>query len=603
MAELKLDDIRQKATTVKALFSARDANLEEMRKMFHLEWSTAEPRDDTVKRTMSPSPFNDVIGAVRLMSATEPQFSVPFDEGDTDSQRMSEKLERAARSMWNASGRVELRPVHSEVAFSAILAGEIYLSVVRTADLVEHAEKTKSGGQKRRAAMIAAQTPYLFRAHNAATCYPVIDGLGLSAMYRRVQSTWGEVLDTWGELAEKARPSKLSTKDARQDKVVINTWQDWDAEAIWLDESDTPIILEENKVGFLPVVAGIADGSLLFDRPELQRLPFLYALMKSGLWKRQNLALTTVFSTIAAIGANPQLVLQSDDDRPLFIDRSVPGGVLRLRKGEVIGALNEKVYEPAQLTALELAQRLGRESTISQSALGGAPDRIMTFSEMSLLAQAGRLPLVGPKEIGGEAIAAAMMMALKWFKDSGQRTKLQYGKGREMRTIDLDPKEVPENVIIDAVLEVNLPQDKMAQVATAASAVNSKLLSRRWSRENVLGVGQSAAMDKEILFETLDEVAIQRAIEQLKQRDQMMAQQAMQQAQAGSGMGDQGLGGPPQPPTQPPPAEAGGGAMSADMEAMLQGRPMGGQIGPGMPMQGPPAMGNDQLTMLNGGGG
>jgi len=560
------------------LFGERDANLEEMRRMFHLEWSTAGTESDAIKRTMSPAPFNDVLGAVRLMSATEPQFAVPFDEGSSESQRLSEKLERAARSMWNASGRVGMRPVHSEVAFSALWASEIYLGVVQTADLVKQA---KTPGQKRRAQFVAEQTPYLFQAYNPATCYPVIDGLGLSAMYRRVQTRWGEVVDRWGKLAEESRPSKLSQRDPRLDRVVINYYQDWDTEAVWLDEADKEVLSADLALGFLPVVAGIADGSLLFDRPELQRWPMLYALAKSGLWKRQNLALTTVFSTIAAIGANPQLVMYSDDDRPLNIDRSVPGGVLRMRKGEQIVALNEKVYEPAQLTAYELAQRLGRESTISQAALGGAPDRAMTFSEMSLLSQAGRLPLVGPKEIGGEAIAAAMMMAFKWFKEGGQKATLQYGKGHEMRSVELVPSEIPANVIIDATLEVNLPQDKMAQVATANQATGSKLLSRRWARENVLGVGQSAAMDKEILFETLDEVAVQRAIEQLKQRDAMMAAQAQQQ-QAMQQM---------QPSPQPSPI--GEGTMSADMQPSPQpspigeGVPMGGGVGPGMPQQTP----------------
>ncbi len=92
MADPDFDDIRQTCATLKSTYGARDALYEELRRMVHMEWSEV-PSGDWIKETMSPSAYNALIGAVRLMVSTEPQINVPFDEADSQGKAVSGKIE------------------------------------------------------------------------------------------------------------------------------------------------------------------------------------------------------------------------------------------------------------------------------------------------------------------------------------------------------------------------------------------------------------------------------------------------------------------------------------------------------------------------------
>ena len=222
-------DIQHHATQLIGLYGARDTMLEEMRRMFHMEWSE-QPTGDWIKETMSQSAFNATIGAVRLLVSTEPQFVVPFDEADATAKQTSEKVEQAARAMWAGSGRVSLRPIHYDVVLSGLLFAEVVASVTKVSDLVSYAEKSENKGHKARLEMIAGETPYLFKCYNPATCYPDFDSMGLRGLLRRTKTTWGEVIDTWGLLAETAVGAHWQME--RLKEVTVNDWYDWERRAI-----------------------------------------------------------------------------------------------------------------------------------------------------------------------------------------------------------------------------------------------------------------------------------------------------------------------------------------------------------------------------------
>ena len=517
------DDIRNHCDQLVEWYSMRDNMLEEIRQMFHMEWSD-QPTGDWIKETMSPTAFNAAIGAVRLLTSTEPQWSVPFDEADLEAQKASEKLERAARAMWNASGRIGLRPVHYDVVMSAILFGEVVGTVTKTADLVEYAKAAKTVGGVARMERIARETPYIFTIHNPMTSYPDYDRFGLRGLLTRKETTWGEVLDAWGDAAETAIGTGAETWD-RLKRVNINDWYDWECRCVWLDETNDPIYSDEHGLSFLPVVAQITEGSTMFDLPEQQRFPLLYSVWKSGLWKRENLSLTVIYSLIFGIGSNPLLQQETDDlESPVVIDRSIPGGVLKVPKGERLSALMEKVIDPAQWQGLDKAQRLNEESTISKQALGAPPQNQMAFSAISLLTQSGRLPLMGAKQIGGQAIANLMIAAFDWWREDGDKATL-YNSG--LKT-ELAKEDIPERVVIECNLEPDLPTDKMNMANIAQSLIGSGTTSKRWARENILSIGQSDQMDKEIWMEKRIALEVESRMMMLQQQMKQQAQMAQQ---------------------------------------------------------------------------
>ncbi len=582
------NDIRHYASRLVGRYNERDLMDEELRQMFAMEWQKA-PQADWVKRTMSPTAYNTTIGAIRLLTATEPQLSVPFDESDATARAASEKVEQAAKAMWSGSGRVGLRPVHYEIVFSAVLFGEVCATVTKTADLLRYAEKAGNKATANRMRYVAQETPYLFQVYNPSTCYPDFDRFGLRAVLRRTKSTWGEIYDAWGKMAEKAWPGDHQKDEA----ITVNDWYDWENRAVWLDGggfgtvgtsntagqtravlaalSNEPILFEPHELEFMPVVAQIGEGSFMFDRPEQQRLPFLYSMWKSGLWKRENLALTILYSLIFALGSNPLLKrTTSTPGVPLVIDRSIPGGVIDLAQDERLDPFIQQVFDPAMMQGLDLAKRLNTESTIPTMALGQPPGISMAFSAISLLSQSGRLPLVAPKELSGAAISNLIIAALRWMKQDGENEKF-YRKGV---VVELSPNDIPDRIVVNCNLEPDLPTDKMQQANIASLIVASELASRRWTRENILNIGQSGAMDKEIWTEKRLAVELQRVIEMIKAEDQAKIQAMMASVQAQMAQQAQG-GGPGGPPMGQPPPQVGQSPFSGGM-----GGPSGAGPGP-----------------------
>ena len=556
-------DLRAYANRLVENHSKRDEQIEEMRRMFHMEWRDA-PKEDWIKQTMSPSAFNAVMGATRLLVSTEPQISVPFDEADEASRQTSEKVERWAKAVWSASGRVTQRPPHYELVLSGLLFGEICAVTQKTADLLAYAKDTGHRGNIARMTQLAARTPYLFRVFNPITCYPDFDGLGVRAVVRRVETTWGEVLDTWGKLAEQGRDQTIK-EPGRLDKVTLNDYYDWERRVVWLNNGGDPILDKEHGLEFFPVVAQITEGAALFDAPERQRFPLLYALHRSGLWKRENLGLTTLYSLVFALASNPLLVQETDalGEAP-HIDRTVPGGILQVLPGQAPKPLMEKVIDPSLVASLDRAAALTQESTITRQALGAPPTSGLTFSAISLLAQAGRLPLTATKNVVGNAIAELLIGALKWAKADGGKSKL-YRRGQK---VELAPDDIPADVMLDVILEPDLPQDKMQMANVGRSIVESRLASRRWVRENILQIGQSGGMDKEIFME-----------DRLLFEFQKMLQAAAQPP-------------PGQAPGQPLPRPPGEGVSASTRDLGESGPPTSayppdGQVGPGQPLAGP----------------
>jgi len=529
------DDIRGRAERLVGYYGARDALAEEMRRMYHMEWTEDRPAADWIKETMSPTAYNTVTGAVRLMVSTEPQFSVSSLEGDAFAREKSEKLERAARIIVSGSGDVAGRPLHYEMVLASLLSAEVVGYLTRTADLVEYAKKAKRRGLLSRANEAAEITPYLINNHNPARCYTERDRLGVSAVMRKETVRWGDIVAMYGSFGEDA----LGDSDKLDTDVILYEWYDHGYRAVWVKGQDDPILWAEVATPFMPVVSQITDGSLMWSEPERQRTPFLYALAKSGLWKRENLMLTVIYSLVHGIGSNPLLVAELEDpDTDLVIDRTFPGGIIKTRKGERIGPLNEKIIDPAQLQGWQLAQGINEASTIPAVALGAPPSGALNFSSISLLTQSGRLPLIGTKQGVGGVLATLATRALRWMRESGD------GKLYDQRTgldIALTPDDIPNRVPMRCNLDVDLPQDKL-QLANAAQAMKGVGVSDTYIQENVLGIGQPVAMRKERMREDLLKFYLEqhmaaenaKAQAQVQQGLAMMQQMAQAQAQGGA---------------------------------------------------------------------
>jgi len=512
---LTLDQIKTKANDIKTGYSERDKAYEEYEKMYLVE-DDGLPDGDWIKDTISPDARNQIQGAIRLMTATDPQFSVPFDEGETAAQEKSDKIEKFANAVWSAAGKIRGRPIHYDAVLSALLYGEVNMTARLTSDVA----KLSDPATKARLTAIESKTPLLFDVINPRMCYPVFDSLGLAAHVYSQEMSVADIISRWGDAAKALAGKKLTDK--------LTYWEYWDYEthAVWLDGADWSM-QTENTMGVIPVISVIAEGSNLFGESDQQsRQPFLYTLYKSNLWKRQNVLLTVLYSTVFAIGSNPMFLYKSNTpEKTLDIDWNNPGGVARIDRDEDLTSLTRNVIDPSVMDALTIAQEKITESTIYKQTLGEPLGANAPYSMVSLLSQSGRLPLVPYQRMASFAIGEAMRVGLDMYRQYGADSAIRSSDGKT--TVKLSPVDIPENVVIDCKLDIDMPQDKRTDAAIAAQLTSGEnpLTSLEWARQNVLGIGQSTSMDKQIWAERMSNIMAQ-------QQMQMMIQQMTQQAQA-----------------------------------------------------------------------
>jgi len=546
------EDIINFATMIKGTYGERDDMVGQMEDMYLLKWAEEEQvkrKMKNVKITLAPEARNQAMGAVRLLSATWPTFSMPASDNELDAE-VSEKIEKWCEIVWGAASRARSNPVHYDMNLSGILWSEIYIGVTSTADLVKLSE-SGSPAHQARAKKIAATTPYLFEVYRPDTCYPQFDDLGLARFYREFDTDLAYVRGLYGE--------GIRENDSDFTSVTLCDYWDLTWRMLWVKgDEQNPIIFERHGLPFIPIVATIVEGSQLFEDEDEKRQPFLYTVWKSGLWNRLNLSYTVNWTNIFAIGANPLFIhKRGSPDSEFEYSFDIVGGVVEVPPGDdFYPMLTKGITDPALMQALEVADKLFAESTIFKQTLGEPLGSNAPFSMVALLSQSGRLPLVMTQRKVSWAMGDILSICLQWWKLEGREDEIGYSG----ETVLLEPDEIPETFTLEASLDMDLPQDRLQQanIANMLGAGPDPMMSRRYVREEVLNQSRSEEITKEIWNEQAAQALFQDWLMGEIQKNQMQRQMEMQQAM-----------------------------MAQQQQAMMQGgMPPGGQ--PGMPPQGMP---------------
>ena len=567
IADSDFEDIKVHAEKIAENYSSRDALYTEMESMFLLEDSNL-PTDSYIKETLAPDPRTTLLGAVRLLTAADPEFSVPNEFNSAEVRKLSSPLEKAAKAIWYASSRIRKKPLHYDLALSGLLYGEEHMFIMSTKDMYEAAV---TPAEKARAERAMKMTPILFDVINPKLGYASYDRLGLAAYAMKQEIGVYDARTRYGEAV-----SKMIEDRKDYDTVELNEYWNNTYHAVWFSEyADEPVIAAEHGLPFIPIVAQITEGSNLFIEKDQDKIqPFLYTLYKSNLWKRRNLSLTVLYTMMNAIGANPMFIYKrKNPEKHIEVDWSTPGGIIEIETEEDFASFAKHVLDDSILKGLEISDRLVEESTIFKQTLGQPLGANAPFSMVSLLSQAGRLPLVPYQRLTNFAISDGMRMAFELIKIEGGSKQILGEEGMET----LVAKEIPETFEIFANLDISMPQDERQQVimATQATFGEDPLVSKKYARERWMKIGQSDEMQEEIWGERFSNQQAQMAYTQqqmiLAQQQQMIEQQMAMQAQ------------------------------QQTMQQQQQGMPPGGgQMMPGQPMPPQPPMPGDPSQMMPG---
>jgi hypothetical protein len=577
-AKPELSEIQKWADEVASGYSERDAMFERVEKIFALEDDDL-PDDDWIKKTISPDGRNALLGAARLLTATEPTWSVPGDGVDRTQAETNNALERAVAAIWRQAGRVQRKPVHYRAVLSALLYDEVHIACLSTKKLVE----ASKDGRKLRAEQIARQTPLLFDVISPKICYPVYDGMGLSAHYTKREMKVLDVIARWPDKAD------LFEGKSKFENVVYNEWWDETYHAVWVEGVEEELFFDEHKLAAIPIASAYieGDGAFFEDMPDAIRQPFLWTLDKSGLYHAQNTSLTVLMTMSFLLGANPKMVF-TGEDREIEIDWSDPGGLVKLRPNEKLEPLMKSVIDPSIREAMDVSMQKGTESTIYRQVLGEPLGSNAPFSMVSLLSQAGRLPLVPYQRMVSWVLADAMLLGLRMLKIEGGGTRKIIAKDKSGRTssvMDFDPKTVPDDLELICTLDISMPQDERQQIQMANEATqgDNPLLSVSSARERFLKIGQPEDEDKRIWEERQAQARFMQELQrqQMAMEQEMMARQSPQMGAQAPG----GMMGPVPPQGMMPPEMMGQPPMPGQMPPMPPGMAQ-----EGLPLAGPVEM-------------
>jgi len=481
---------------------------------YFLEWKN-KPKSPQVKSTISPAARIKVQGAVRLLTATSPKWEVPKEKNDPTAEQLSSRIEKFANSMWLKSNNIQQLRVEEDVALSAFLYDEIQARVISTLDLLDSIKTADADAQKgdgydeakwkneiASAEVAAKRTPFLYEAINPKIGYYIKSRLGLEAHYTETELLVADILAQFGQRAQ----GVLSGAKSYTTKTVCEWW-DKTYHYVWVVGANEPIVAGKHGLPIIPVVAVRVEGSTLFTKPEQQNEPFLYTVMESGLIERQNEMLTVLFTNMAAL-MDAQFVHTkgSDQANSIEVNHNVIGGVVEVEPGGTFGPMTKNIFDPSVQKGLQLVDDLFDESTLYAQALGERVGGSDNFSLVSLLSQAGRLPLVPTQQALQTAFAALMEISFKWLKHDGQNAKYDYG--------EISAEEIPARLEFTVKVEPDMPQDKLQQAAIADQLTKGPdpMVSKSWARTHILNEGQSDALQKEIWSEQASSFAFQSGV-------------------------------------------------------------------------------------------
>ena len=580
----KIEDVIEYADDLESRLKGRDDTFKEMEKIFMMEWEDKPTGKGALKFTVSPDPRNAALGAIRLMIATDPTFSIPYNKSDPEARKGSERLEKLAAAMWYASGKTMQIPAHYDVVTSGVVFGEAHIMIIDTGKALKQAAGASKGALKR-LERAATRSPYQFRSINPMEGYPDFDDWGLSAFGRRREVYGSEILDTWGSSASKV----LTEDNARYEKYIYRELWDPTIHAVWIEGKTKPIFIGNHDLPVMPIAAQIIDGSTIFSKEEYRRQPFLYTVWKSELWERQNLWMTVFYSLLFEIGNGPMWIYEGPEETSPDFSNDDMGGYVHIPKGSSFKPAVNSIFDPNMMQGKEVADQKIMESTMYRQALGEPVGGNASFAMTDLLHHAGRLPLVSQQRRGGWVIGQAMEIAFELMKDKKESSEILT---KTEGIISMDPEEIPENLMVEGKLDIALPQDNQANAQIAIQLTNgdNPMTSQAWARENMLQIGQSSEMTTEIWDEkTANLKFMQEYHKHVMQLQQEM--QAMQQQQMGQAPGQQSPGQPPQGQPQQQPMPQG-----QPPQPGQPGQPPGGELTPEMLMQMPPEQVRALLT-------
>lgn len=508
-----------------------------------------DPND--IKHTISSTGRNAVIGMTRIMGTAKVHVKVK-DAKDPD------KIEAALLKMLKVSGEFKQAAVEKDVDLSLALFGPASLVVEGMDDLLI-TQTNDDGTPKNEYVMqqlerIKQKTPFLIRAMNAKQSFPIWGAYGMVGHVWRYKIKGSELRDRWGVEADDSKDYEITDTFHYEKRLTrADTIKEPLMAAEWVTRDKKGKMIGSISI---PIFTRYSGGSTLFNEPEKQMQPLLYALAMGEWDKRETLFWTYVFTALYQQGLPGKTLLIDPENATQTIDVNYQDGIKTVvAKGQFA---DMSVIDRDVMQIKGLMDEQAAVNTIQPQTLG-ANTQGVTFSQFAIANKAGLIPAQNPKEAEEALYRDAFTHILERIKHEGIDNEL------------LSPNDIPEKIELEVVIEPDLTQDDLrnAQIAAQLRGANSNV-SDEWINTNILHIANSHEMRKQKDKEDIHKAIIGKIVQ-----DPNVLQKYVMAA----------LGEKPQQKVQGQNAEGGGqqGQPTPEqMQAMAAEQAQAGQGGPGM---------------------
>jgi len=545
LSEEQIRDMRTVRDNLITKYGERDRLLDRYEEVYFMR-GEERPKglkidEQDIKITVSSSGRDAVIGLKRILDSGDVQIKVEGEGGNQD------KVEAGLKTMLRASGQYKIASVEKDLNLSAALHGPASLAVELVDDLIETQSKTTTdeyGNAKKtneyvvkQLEVIKKESPFILHAVSARQSYPLFGAYGMIGFCRKYKLRGVEITDRWGVECQDPT-AEYDVKDFfYYEKRLV------EAEGIteplmaveWVTRDPKGEIIGSINI---PVFTRFSGGSSLFDKPEDQSQPLLYAKVKGNWDKRENLFWTYLFTGIDQQGI-PGPVLMLDPESSTDFDIEYRRGIRVIHgKGQLADnqVIDGDVLRMSDMLKSEAAAQTIQPQTLGQNTGG------VTFSQFALASKAGLIPAIDPKEAMEALYADA-------FRHILQRIKTEDIQNDLIQAVD-----IPEKFKLTVTLAPDLEQDDLRNAQIATQLLNSgATVSKEWVNSNILKIADTSEMYKQKKIEELMDAMIElmKAPEKLMPvLESFSAKPQGQQGQpsAGSGQPGQGQGMPGQMP-------------------------------------------------------
>jgi hypothetical protein len=464
---LDFETIKTNATALADDLGTRDSEFEKYEKVYLLDPDNAmgKSKRTDAKLLYDTHPHDVINSIVRMYTANEPSISVPtpsIDDAGLDTKIIEErkklrdganKAERFLHALLYRMMDVSQRDPVAELLRAFALFDE---SSIVVNNLVAFDPE--------------GELPFAFTVPHPIQCYPRYSSArGLIQHLFKVELSYADIRATYGEDAT----AGLTADDAEM--TVVFDYTDRNVRAVWTEDDPEPIVLEEHKLDFLPRVSMIASANGFFVAEEKKRVPFLYGILKSGLWASRNLNLTLMNDNLAKY-LNSPIIEETQKGEALGIDFEQPFKEIPIRPGEKVYQLQKNVVPTEQINYYSLLSQMMERGTMPSTMMGAGVRGNMPAAGIAALTANGRVSTLQIANAVNRAMSKAFSVVLRWIVARGDEVSVWGQGGLE----SLAPSDLMFNgkpyTHVEFKIKPDQQQEKQMVAGLVSSLFNARLL-------------------------------------------------------------------------------------------------------------------------------